>query len=108
MLCATGEQVAAVLRLRPAAAGRTFVIGELGRLLPDALLGFAGSPVADPASARARGMALVAAVQTVRSRALALPGDDLDDPYGQGPREFARAADRIETVVVPLAHALAG
>jgi protein-tyrosine phosphatase len=112
VLTATAEQVGYVLDLRPDAVGRTFALREFGRLLPHADL--AGLPAAgdfDP-HAYARGIALVAAVDAVRTehgvRHLARPADDLDDPYGLPDREFARVADTIEGVVHPLAQALLG
>jgi protein-tyrosine phosphatase len=109
VLCATREQVARVLSLRPDARARTFVLGEFGRLLPlvppDSAP--AGEP-RDPATAHARGVALVAAVETVRSGAAARVSDDLDDPWGMSQQEFARVADEIDATVIPLAAALAG
>lgn len=109
ILCATREQVARVVNLRPAARARTFVLGEFGRLLRqvprDAIP--AGEP-RDPAAAHARGVALVAAVDALRSGAPARASDDLDDPWGMGQQEFARVADEIEATVIPLAAALAG
>jgi protein-tyrosine phosphatase len=106
VLCATSVQVEDVLSLRPDAVGRTFVLGEFGRLLADITLD--GLPD-DPYE---RGVALVAAVDAARStsdgRAPALRGDDLDDPWGGPDREFARVADEIEETVIPLAAALAG
>jgi protein-tyrosine phosphatase len=113
VLTATAEQVAYVLDLRPDAAGRTFALREFGRLLPLAdLSGLPPAGDADP-PAYARGTALVAAVDAVRSdghggRQPARPADDLDDPYGLPDREFARVADTVETVVYPLAQALIG
>ena len=113
VLTATAEQVAYVLDLRPDAAARTFALREFGRLLPLAdLAGLSAAGDSDP-QAYARGVALVAAVDAVRSdghgiRRMARPGDDLDDPYGRPDREFARVADIIEGVVHPLAQALIG
>src|SRR5262245_20232920 len=108
ILCATAWQVTGVQGLVPSAAPRTFVVGELGRLL--AKVDLAGRPSIgdDP---YARGVALVEAVD-----ALAIYGegrrlrpddnDDLDDPYGMPDQFFARTADAIERTVVPLAAAL--
>jgi protein-tyrosine phosphatase len=108
VLCATREQVARVLSLRPEARARTFVLGELGRLLPlvprDTV---SAGEARDPATAHARGVALVAAADAVRSGARARASDDLDDPWGMGQQEFARVADEIEATVIPLAAALA-
>ncbi len=112
VLTATGEQLEYVLRLCPDAAPRSFVLGEFGRLLPDADL--SALPPADcDAAAYARGVALVAAVDAVRSdrrggRRRPSAHDDLQDPYGMPNREFARAADTIELTAVPLAEALTG
>lgn len=106
VLCATSEQVTAVRSLRPDAAGRTFVLGEFGRLLSRvALDGLPGEPYE-------RGLALVAAVDAARStvdgRTPAERRDDLDDPWGLADHEFSRVADEIEQTVQPLAAALTG
>jgi low molecular weight protein-tyrosine phosphatase len=106
VLCATGEHASRVLRLRPEARSRTFVLGEVARLLPLVTLPAEASP-RDPATAHARGVAVVAALDTVRAGAPPRPTDDLDDPYGMGARAFMRAADEIDAAVVPLAAALA-
>jgi len=106
VLCATREQVSRVLSLRPGARDRTFVLGEIGRLLP-LVPGEAVGVPRDPATAHARGVALVAAVDAVRSGAPAQISDDLDDPWGMGARVFTRVADEIDATVVPLAAALA-
>jgi protein-tyrosine phosphatase len=119
ILCATSEQVRDVLRLRPDAVNKTFVLGEFGRLLgridPNVL------PPADgtPQGAYDRGVALVVAVDAERGggavwgsdgerRQPSRRGDDLADPWGMADREFARVADEIEQTVVPLAAALTG
>jgi protein-tyrosine phosphatase len=108
ILCAASDQVDHVVRLRPDAAPRTFVLGEFGRILAD--LPLSALPVGDP---YARGVALVAAADSARldsagHRAPARRTDDLDDPWGQPDREFARVADQIERTVIPLALALTG
>lgn len=108
ILCASSDQVDYVVRLRPDAASRTFVLGEFGRLLAD--LPLDAIPVDDP---YARGVALVAAADSARldpagHRSPARRADDLDDPWGMPDREFARVADQIERTVVPLAVALTG
>jgi len=105
ILCATREHVSRVLNLRPGARDRTFVLGEFGRLLAKVPVQPAGLP-RDPAEAHARGTALVAAVAAARTGP-AQPSDDLDDPWGMGPKVFARVADEIEATLVPLAAALA-
>lgn len=112
VLTATAEQLEYILRLCPDAADRTFVLGEFGRLLPDADLS-ALPPADSETSAYARGVALVAAVDAVRSNGRGgrrRPGayDDLQDPYGMPNRQFARTADTIEATVGPLADALVG
>jgi protein-tyrosine phosphatase len=108
VLCATSVQVSAVLALRPDAAGKTFVLGEFGRLLgslPKALEGLPDDPYQ-------RGLELVERVDARRdsagAREAARAKDDLDDPWGMGDHEFNRVADEIERTVVPLAAALAG
>src|SRR4051794_25632927 len=106
VLCATGGQVERVLELRPDAAGKTFVLGEFGRLLAEVDLSALPSPGSE------RGLALVAAVDALRlypgGRRASLPVDDLGDPWGGPDDEFARAADQIEATVIPLATALTG
>jgi len=106
VLCATGGQVERVLELRPGAAGKTFVLGEFGRLLGEVEL------TALPPSGPERGLALVAAADGLRlypgGRRASLSADDLDDPWGGPDDEFARTADQIEATVIPLAAALTG
>ncbi|MFB9235446.1 phosphotyrosine protein phosphatase [Plantactinospora siamensis] len=106
ILTATADQQEYVVALRPDAAGRTFVLGEFGRLLP--LVDAAALPPAEdtPAAVYARGTALVAAADAVRGGAPAQPGDDLDDPWGRGDQCFERVADEIEETIHPLAAAL--
>ncbi|MDG4828786.1 phosphotyrosine protein phosphatase [Solwaraspora sp. WMMD1047] len=106
ILTATADQQEYVVALRPDAAGRTFVLGEFGRLLSG--LDSAALPPAslDPDAFHARGVAIVAAMDAARAGAAALPGDDLDDPWGRGDQCFTRVADEIEETVQPLAAAL--
>ncbi|MGI5212261.1 phosphotyrosine protein phosphatase [Plantactinospora sp. CA-290183] len=106
VLTATADQQEYVVALRPDAAGRTFVLGEFGRLL--GTVDAAALPPADdtPEGLYARGVALVAAVQEARRGASVLPGDDLDDPWGRGDQCFSRVADEIEEAVRPLAAVL--
>jgi protein-tyrosine phosphatase len=91
ILCATAEQVDRVLRLRPQARARTFVLGEFGRLLresaasprapaaPDATDSVVTTDAApggvrlDPATCHARGVGLVAAVDAQRAGAAKPP-----------------------------------
>jgi protein-tyrosine phosphatase len=110
ILCATAWQVTGVLSLVPSADGRTFVLGEFGRLLADAELSTLPPFADDP---HARGVALVEAVDALRTgpsgqRRRPRDNDDLDDPYGMPDVFFARTADIIERTVVPLASALTG
>ena len=106
VLTATADQLDFVVALRPDAAGRTFVLGQFGRLL--AGVDTADLPAAgqDPDSVNARGVALVAAVHKARGDAPPLPDDDLDDPWGRGDQMFGRIADEIEETVRPFAALL--
>jgi protein-tyrosine phosphatase len=106
ILTATGEQLEFVREMRPDAAPRTFVLGELGRLLPE--VDRAGLPpfAADADTVYARGVALVEAADKVRGGRPPRPADDLDDPWGRGERYFARVADEIDATVRPLARLL--
>ncbi len=106
VLVATGDQQLYVTALRPDAAGRTFVLGHLGRLLP--LVDLAALPKGDltPEMVHTRGVALVAALDAARGGAAPRPEDDLDDPWGRGEKTFTRVADEIEAVLRPLASAL--
>jgi protein-tyrosine phosphatase len=106
VLVATADQHRHVTGMRPDAAERTFVLGELGRLLPLVDLGRLPGADRSPVGVRVRGMALVTAVDAVRDGAVARPGDDLADPYGRGTPAFSQVADRIERTVRPLAVAL--
>lgn len=105
ILTATADQAEYVTALRPDAAGRTFVLGEFGRLLSAVDLGSlpaGGSPQA----VHDRGVALVASVDDARGEASPRSEDDLDDPWGRGDQTFSRVADEIEATVRPLAAAL--
>jgi protein-tyrosine phosphatase len=106
ILTATADQVEYVVALRPDAAGRTFVLGEFGRLLSE--LDLAALPTADatPDGVQERGEALVAAADAARGQAEPDPDDDLDDPWGRGDQTFSRVADEIDATVQPLAMAL--
>jgi len=106
VLVATGDQQLYVNSLRPEAAARGFVLGELGRLLPEVDLAALPPPERTPAGVRARGVALVSGLDAARAGAGPRPGDDLDDPWGRGEQTFARVADEIEAVVRALAAAL--
>jgi protein-tyrosine phosphatase len=106
ILTATAEQTEFVLGLRPDAGPRTFVLGELGRLLPKVDLAALPPAKPTPDLVYARGVALVEAVDRARDGRPSLAGDDLDDPWGCGDATFARVADEIEETVRPLAAAL--
>jgi protein-tyrosine phosphatase len=108
ILTATGEQHEFVLGLRPDAAGRTFVLGEFGRLSRSVDLSALPPGAPTPDAVYARGVALVAAVADVRGDRLPRPDDDLDDPWGGDHRYFGRVAGEIEETVRPLAAALLG
>jgi protein-tyrosine phosphatase len=106
VLTATADQVEYVVALRPAAAARTFVLGEFGRLL--AAIDTAALPAAEPGpdAGYARAVAIVEAVAAKRAGEPSLPADDLDDPWGRGDQTFARIGDEIEDTIVPFATLL--
>ena len=95
-----------MVALRPDAAGRTFVLGEFGRLLAEADTTALPAAAPDPDSVYARGTALVAALDAARAGAESLPADDLDDPWGRGDQTFTRIGDQIQQTVEPLAEVL--
>ena len=106
ILTATADQYDYVVALRPDAAPRTFVLGEVGRLLP--AVDAAALPPAEPKpeAVRARGVAVVEQVHRLRDGEPARPGDDLDDPWGRGDQTFTRIGDEIEDTTVPFATLL--
>ena len=106
VLTATADQYDYVVALRPAAAERTFVLGEFRRLL--AGIDAEALPPAELTgeAVHARGVAVVAAAGTLRAGDPALPADDLDDPWGRGDQTFTRIGDEIEDAVVPFAALL--
>lgn len=106
VLTATADQHEYVVALRPDAAGRTFVLGEFGRLLPTVDLAALPAATDDPQAVYARGTALVEAVHAARQGTMSRVDDDLDDPWGRGDQCFSRVADEIEESVHPLAAAL--
>jgi low molecular weight protein-tyrosine phosphatase len=106
VLVATADQQLYVTALRPDAAPRTFVLGELGRLLRMVDLAALPPDGATPEATYDRGVALVAALDAARGGAAPLPGDDLDDPWGRGEKTFARVAEEIDDLLRPLAAAL--
>jgi protein-tyrosine phosphatase len=106
ILTATADQQEYVLALCPEAVDRTYVLGEFGRLLRSVDTGRLPPAGPHPDVVYNRGVALVAAVSEARGGEIALPDDDLDDPYGRGDGYFSRVADQIEQAVRPLAAAL--
>jgi protein-tyrosine phosphatase len=106
ILTATGEQSRFVHGIRPDATERTFVMGELCRLLPEVDLDELPPFAPDPDAVYARGVALVEAAAKVRGGRSPRPADDLDDPWGRADKYFARIADEIEATVQPLAKIL--
>jgi protein-tyrosine phosphatase len=108
ILTATADQQQHVVSQRPDAAGRTFVIGEFGRLLGSVDLAALPAFRPDPDAVYARGVAIVEAVDALRAGRPAQRGDELDDPWGRGERYFSRVADDIEATVQPFARALFG
>ena len=118
VLCATAEQVWHAAELHPDAAGKIFVLGEFGRLMHSVHLDRLPPNDGTADGAYDRAYALVVAVDAARGggavwggngrRKRSRPGDDLDDPWGLAPAEFARVADEIEETVVPLAATLTG
>jgi protein-tyrosine phosphatase len=106
VLTATADQAYHVRSLCPDAAGRTFVLGEFGRLLAKVDLSALPPAVLTPDAVYARGRALVEAVDAVRAGAEPLVSDEIDDPYGHNDAFFSRVADEIEAVMRSLAAAL--
>ncbi|WP_328461864.1 phosphotyrosine protein phosphatase [Actinoplanes sp. NBC_00393] len=106
ILTATADQYDYVVALRPDAAGRTFVLGEFGRLL--GAVDRAALPPADakPEAVHARGAAIVKAVARLRGDDQPQGADDLDDPWGRGDQTFQRVGDEIEDTTVPFAALL--
>jgi protein-tyrosine phosphatase len=106
ILTATADQLDYVLALLPEAAGRTFVLGHLGRLITRLNLAALPAASATPEGFAARAAALVQAADRARGDDTAAPEDDLDDPWGRGEQTFARVADDIDETVYTLVDAL--
>lgn len=106
ILTATAEQSGYVASLRADAAARTFVLGELARLLREVDLAELPPFAPSPEAVQARGAALVELLDRRRKGADPEPGDDLDDPWGMGEAYFTRVADEIDVALRPLAYAL--
>jgi protein-tyrosine phosphatase len=99
VLTATAEQLEFVEGLRPDAAGRSFVLGEFGRLVRR--VDETDLPPFDESAegVHMRAVALVSAVDAARDGASPEPGDDLDDPWGRGETVFRDTADQITDAV---------
>jgi protein-tyrosine phosphatase len=106
ILTATADQFDYVVALRPAAAGRTFVLGEFARLLGGVDQAKLPAAAEKQEAVHTRGVAIVAAVHALRGDDAPQPGDDLDDPWGRGDQTFQRIGDEIEDATVPLATLL--
>ena len=107
VLTATADQHEYVVALRPDAAGRTFVLGEFGRLLAAVDAGRRCRRRGRPRRRSTPGAwRWSQAVHAARRGVASLPTDDLDDPWGRGDQCFSRVADEIEETVQPLAAAL--
>jgi protein-tyrosine phosphatase len=108
VLPATWDVAEYVRSLRPDVAARTFVLGELGRLLTDLDDRDLPAGAPTPQAVYNRGTALVKLLDRQRGGEPSLPTDDLDDPYGMDERYFARVAGEIDATVRPLAAVLIG
>ena len=106
ILTATADQSDYVHALVPGAAGRTFVLGHLSRLLRELEPTSLPPAGTDPESFAARAAAVVAAAARLRGETEPQPGDDLDDPWGRGDQTFQRIADTIEEALYTLVDAL--
>jgi low molecular weight protein-tyrosine phosphatase len=106
IVTATGDQLDYVHALLPEAAGRTFVLGHLTRLLPEIDTGALPPPSTEPAAFAARAADVVAAADRLRGDAPAMLEDDLDDPWGRGDQTFARIADDIDEAMYALVDVL--
>jgi protein-tyrosine phosphatase len=106
IVTATGDQLDYVHALLPDAAGRTFVLRHLSRLLPTLDAGTLPPAGTDPEGFASRAADLVAAADRARGDVPALPEDDLDDPWGRGDQTFARIADDIDEAMYALVDAL--
>jgi protein-tyrosine phosphatase len=108
VLAATADVAGYVCLLRPDAAARTFVLGELTRLLADVDNRDLSTGERTPQAVYDRGVALVRTLDRRRDGVPPLPRDDLDDPYGMPDAYFSRVADEIDGTVRPLATVLLG
>jgi protein-tyrosine phosphatase len=106
ILTATVDQLDYVLALLPEAAGRTFVMGHLGRLLSAVDMAALPPASTEPKAFEARAVALVVAADRARGDEQPLGTDDLDDPWGRGDQTFARVADDIDEAMYALVDAM--
>jgi protein-tyrosine phosphatase len=106
VLTATVEQSQYVGHLVSGAAARTFVLGEFGRFLPRVDLATLPPYQPDPAAVEKRGVALVAAVDAVRTGAEPRFDDEIADPYARPQSFFSTVADTIEDPINALVRAL--
>ena len=108
VLTATADQLEYALGLRPDAAGRSFVLGEFGRLLKRVDEAALPAAAATLDAVYERGVAIVEALDAARGGAVPEPSDDLDDPYGGNARLFSRIGEEVEQAVVPFVALLHG
>lgn len=109
VLTATAEQAEFVAEVAADAAERTFVLGELRRLLADLDVTTLPPYAPHPDAVYARGSALVKALDAARRGGRGPERgdrDDLEDPWGLGDTAFSRVADTVEDSVELLARAL--
>jgi low molecular weight protein-tyrosine phosphatase len=106
ILTATADQLDYVHALLPEAMDRTFVLGHLGRLLPQIDAAALPGAGARPDAFFARAAAVVEAAGRARGDSAAAHEDDLDDPWGRGDQTFARVADEIDEAVYALVDVL--
>jgi protein-tyrosine phosphatase len=106
ILTATVDQFDYVLALLPEAAGRTFVMRHLGRLLTTVDKSALPPTSTESKAFEARAAALVEAADRARGDDQPLGSDDLDDPWGRGDQTFARVADDIDEAMYALVDAL--
>lgn len=100
VVTATREHRREVVQRSHAVADRTFTLAQLARLLDAAVM----AP-SRPWSVHE----LVIAAHGARGRtSVASPADDdLDDPWRRSPRFYRRVADRIDSLLIPMATRLA-
>jgi protein-tyrosine phosphatase len=106
ILTATADQLDYVLALLPEAAGRTFVMGHLARLLPSLDVSALPPLSTEPQGFAERAAAVVAAADRARGNEQPLASDDLDDPWGRGDQTFARVGDDIDEAMYALVDTL--